>query len=246
MARGPRPFLDGPESGRPCAEGRKTLSLKERAASIMLVVNEIFFSIQGEGVRAGKPCIFVRLTGCPLRCTYCDTAYAFHEGRRRSEDEILGEIGAFPCRTVELTGGEPLSQPLAFPFTARLLDAGYEVLIETSGHVLMDGLDPRAVVIMDVKTPASGEVHKMDWGNLALLKPTDEVKFVITDRKDYEWSRDLVKDRSLSERCSILFSPVHGVLPPGELGRWILADGLPVRLQVQLHKYLWPGVERGV
>jgi 7-carboxy-7-deazaguanine synthase len=212
----------------------------------MLVVNEIFFSIQGEGVRAGTPCVFVRLTGCPLRCAYCDTAYAFHEGRRRNEDDIVKEIEAYPCRTVELTGGEPLAQPLAFPFASSLLDRGWEVLVETSGHVLLSGLDPRVVVIMDVKTPASGEVKKMEWANLGLLKPKDELKFVITDRADYEWSRDLLKARGLEKTCPVLFSPVHGVLEPGELARWILADGLPVRLQVQLHKYLWPGVERGV
>jgi 7-carboxy-7-deazaguanine synthase len=212
----------------------------------VLVVNEIFFSIQGEGLRAGKPCVFVRLTGCPLRCTYCDTAYAFYEGAKRSEDEVVEQIAGYPCRLIELTGGEPLSQPAAFPFVSRLLDKGYEVLIETSGHVLLKELDPRAVVIMDVKTPASGEVHRMEWTNLGLLKPKDELKFVITNREDYEWSRALVKERDLDKTCPVLFSPVHGVLDPGELAGWILADGLAVRLQVQLHKYLWPGVERGV
>jgi 7-carboxy-7-deazaguanine synthase len=212
----------------------------------MLVVNEIFFSIQGEGTRAGQPCVFVRLTGCPLRCVYCDTAYAFHEGERRSEDDVVGTISPYPCRTVELTGGEPLSQPAAFPFVSRLADAGWEVLIETSGHVSIRGLDPRAVVILDVKTPRSGESSKMDWSNLDLLAPKDEVKFVIADRSDFEWSAALVKDRGLLGRCPVLFSPVHGELDPGELARWILDGGLGVRLQVQLHKYLWPGVERGV
>lgn len=212
----------------------------------MLTVNEIFFSIQGEGTRAGRPCVFVRLTGCPLRCVWCDTAYAFYEGQRRSEDEVLAEIGAHPCRLVELTGGEPLSQPPAFPFVTRLADEGWEVLVETSGHVLLEGLDPRAVAIVDVKTPGSGEVDRMDWRNLELLKPRDEAKFVILDRADYEWSRALVRDKRLAERCPVLFSPVHGALDPGVLGRWILEDGLPVRLQVQLQKLLWPGVERGV
>jgi 7-carboxy-7-deazaguanine synthase len=212
----------------------------------MLTVNEIFFSIQGEGTRAGRPCVFVRLTGCPLRCVYCDTAYAFHEGSKRSENDVLAEIEAFPSRLVELTGGEPLSQPEAFPFVARLLDAGWEVLIETSGHVLLDGLDPRAVAIVDVKTPGSGESHRMEWRNLELLKPTDELKFVIAQRADYEWSRDLVREKRLAERCPVLFSPVHGVLDPGLLARWVLDDGLPVRVQLQLHKLLWPGVERGV
>ena len=212
----------------------------------MLTVNEIFFSIQGEGTRAGRPCVFVRLTGCPLRCVWCDTAYAFHEGTRRSEDEVMAEVEKLPCRLLELTGGEPLSQPGAFTLVTRALDAGWEVLVETSGHVLLDRLDRRAVAIMDVKTPGSGEVHAMEWRNLDLLEPKDEAKFVIADRADYEWSRDLVRERRLHERCPVLFAPVHGGLDPGLLGRWILDDGLPVRLQVQLHKYLWPGVERGV
>jgi len=212
----------------------------------VLTVNEIFFSIQGEGTRAGQPCLFVRLTGCPLRCVWCDTAYAFYEGAKREEEEVMAELRSHPCRLVQLTGGEPLSQPAAFPFIARLLDAGYEVLVETSGHVSLEGLDPRAVAVMDVKTPGSGEVHRMDWDNLGRLKPTDEVKFVIAHRADFEWSRELVRERALAERCPVLFSPVHGQLDPGTLGRWILEDGLAVRLQVQLHKYLWPGVERGV
>ena len=212
----------------------------------MLTVNEIFFSIQGEGTRAGEPCVFVRLTGCPLRCAWCDTAYAFHDGEKRSEDDVIAQIAGYPSRLVELTGGEPLAQPAAFPFVGRLADEGWQVLIETSGHISLEGLDPRAVVIMDVKAPGSGETHRMEWGNLDLLKPADELKFVIQDRADYEWSRALIEEKRLGRRCPILFSPVHGMLDPGELGKWILEDGLPVRLQVQLHKYLWPGVTRGV
>jgi 7-carboxy-7-deazaguanine synthase len=211
-----------------------------------LTVNEIFFSIQGEGTRAGRPCVFVRLAGCPLRCVWCDTAYAFYEGRKREEEEVLAEIERYPCRLVELTGGEPLAQPAALPFVTALLDRGWEVLVETSGHVLLEGLDPRAVAIMDVKAPGSGETHRMEWRNLELLKPTDEVKFVIAHRADYEWSRDLLRERRILGRCPVLFSPVHGQLDPGLLARWVLDDGLPVRVQVQLHKYLWPGVERGV
>jgi 7-carboxy-7-deazaguanine synthase len=212
----------------------------------MLVVNEVFFSIQGEGTRAGQPCVFVRLTGCPLRCTWCDTAYAFEEGTRRDEGDVMQEIASHPCRLVQLTGGEPLAQPAAYPFVTRLLDAGYRVLVETSGHILLDRLDRRAVAIVDVKCPGSGESQRTEWANLPLLKPEDELKFVLQDRADFEWARDVVRERRLHERNVVLFSPVHGALDPGRLARWILDDGLPVRLQVQLHKYLWPGVERGV
>jgi 7-carboxy-7-deazaguanine synthase len=212
----------------------------------MLTVNEVFLSIQGEGTRAGRPCVFVRLTGCPLRCAWCDTAYAFHEGARRDEEGLLAEVRRFPARLLCLTGGEPLAQPDAFPFVTRLLDDGWEVVVETSGHLPLEPLDPRAVAIVDVKTPGSGESGRMRWSNLDRLRGTDEVKFVIDGRADYEWSRDLVLDRGLAGRCTVLFSPVHGVLDPGLLGRWILEDGLAVRLQVQLHKYLWPGVTRGV
>jgi len=212
----------------------------------MLTVNEVFFSIQGEGSRAGRPCVFVRLTGCPLRCVWCDTAYAFHEGRRREEAELASELQHFPVKLLCLTGGEPLAQPAAFPFVTRLIDDGWEVVVETSGHVPLGPLDPRAVAIMDVKTPGSGESRRMEWANLDRLRAADEAKFVIDGRGDYEWSRDVVRERRLAERCTVLFSPVHGVLNPGTLGRWILDDGLGVRLQVQLHKVLWPGVTRGV
>lgn len=216
------------------------------AAAGTLVVNETFFSIQGEGTRAGRPCVFVRLTGCPLRCAWCDTAYAFQQGARRTIDDVVGEIARFPCRTVLVTGGEPLAQPAAFALVARLLDDGWEVLVETSGHIPVDGLDRRAVTILDVKAPGSGETHRMEWRNLDLLAAGDEVKFVLAHRADYEWSRAIVRDKGMAARCVVLFSPVHGVLDPGTLAGWILEDGLDVRLQVQLHKYLWPGVERGV
>jgi 7-carboxy-7-deazaguanine synthase len=212
----------------------------------VLTVNEIFFSIQGEGTRAGRPSAFLRLTGCPLRCVWCDTAYAFYEGKKRDEDDVLEELRRLPTRLLCLTGGEPLSQPAAFPFVGRLLDDGWEVVIETSGHVPTAALDPRACVILDVKAPGSGESHRMDWSNVDRLRANDEAKFVIDGRADYEWSRQVVRERRLAERATVLFSPVHGVLDGGELGRWILEDGLPVRLQLQLHKYLWPKETRGV
>ncbi len=209
----------------------------------MLKVNEVFFSIQGEGTRAGRPCVFVRLSGCPLRCTYCDSRYAFEEGRERSDEELLAEISGYPCRLVELTGGEPLAQPAAFDFVRRLADLGWEVLVETSGHVLLDGLDPRAVAIMDIKAPGSGEQHRMDWRNLELLRPQDEVKLVLSSRADFEWARDFMGGQGARLRSPILLSPAHGRLEAALLARWILDAGLAVRLQVQLHRYLWP--ERG-
>ena len=211
-----------------------------------LTVNEVFFSIQGEGTRVGLPCVFVRLTGCPLRCTWCDTAYAFHEGTRREEGDVIAEIEAHPCRLALLTGGEPLAQPAAFAFVTTLLDRGWTVLVETSGHIGLEPLDRRAVAIMDVKAPGSGEAHRTEWRNVDLLKPTDELKMVLAGRADYEWARALLRERRLHERCTVLLSPVHGGLDPGLLARWVLEDGLPVRVQVQLHKYLWPDVERGV
>ncbi len=211
----------------------------------MLTVNEVFFSIQGEGTRAGRPCAFVRLTGCPLRCAWCDTTYAFHEGRRREEEEVIAEIGRWPTRLLCLTGGEPLAQPAAFSFVSRLADGGWEVTVETSGAISLERLDRRAVAVMDVKTPGSGENARMDWSNLERLKASDEAKFVLDGRADYEWARDLVRAQRLADRCTVLFSPVHGRLDPGALGRWILEDGLPVRLQLQLHKLLWPEATRG-
>ena len=212
----------------------------------MLTVNEIFHSIQGEGTRAGRPSVFVRLTGCPLRCAWCDTAYAFHEGTRRTIDEVVVEAAGHPSRLLCLTGGEPLAQPGAFDLVVRLLDEGWEVVVETSGHVSLARLDPRAVAIMDIKAPGSGEADSMDWANLGRLKPTDEAKLVLAGRSDYEWARDLVREKRLDRSCTVLVSPVHGDLDPGELARWVLEDALPVRVQLQLHKLLWPEAGRGV
>jgi 7-carboxy-7-deazaguanine synthase len=210
-----------------------------------LRVTEIFHSIQGESTRAGLPCTFVRLTGCPLRCVWCDTAYAFHGGRRMTLDEIVSEVDAIGTRLVELTGGEPLSQRPAFELVTRLLDRGYTVLVETSGAIDVAPLDARAHKIMDLKCPGSGEEARNLWSNLDHLTPGDEVKFVIAGRADYEWAADVVRTRGLGERvrrgelAAILFSPVWDRVEWKELAAWVLDDRLPVRMQVQLHKLIW-------
>lgn len=210
-----------------------------------LRVTEIFHSIQGEGTWAGLPCTFVRLTGCPLRCTWCDTAYAFFGGARRTLDAILAQVESFGTPLVEITGGEPLIHPNAFVLAQRLLDRGYTVLVETSGAVDVAPLDPRAHKIMDLKAPGSGEAVRNLWSNLEHLTARDELKIVLRDRADYEWARDTVRLRGLDERArrgelhAILFSPVWGELDLRQLAAWILEDHLPVRLQVQLHKLIW-------
>lgn len=212
----------------------------------MLRVNEIFHSIQGESSFAGLPCVFVRLTGCNLRCVWCDTAYAFHDGRPMSVDEVVAAVERYRCPLVEVTGGEPLLQPETPDLLRALLARGYRVLLETGGSLPIDGLPDGVVRIVDVKCPGSGEAERNHWPNVDLLKGSDEVKFVIADRADYEWAARQVRERELARRCAVLFSGVHGDLDAGELGRWVLEDGLPVRVQVQMHKILWPGVERGV
>jgi 7-carboxy-7-deazaguanine synthase len=214
-------------------------------AAERLRVNEIFHSLQGESSYAGRPCVLVRLTGCHLRCGWCDTAHAFYEGEWLSRDEVLRRVAAFACPLVELTGGEPLLQPGALPLLAALCDAGYEVLLETSGALDIGAVDPRVRRIVDVKCPGSGEHQRNHWPNLELLRATDELKLVIADEADYRWARELVLARSLHERCPVWFSPVAGRLPPRRLAEWILGDRLPVRLQLQLHKLLW-GDARGV
>ncbi|MGQ0735358.1 MAG: radical SAM protein [Acidobacteriota bacterium] len=213
----------------------------------MLTVNEIFHSIQGESTYAGRPCVFVRLTACDLRCVWCDTPYAFHEGRKMSVAEVLAEVGRYGCPLVEVTGGEPLLQPDVYPLMAELLDAGLTVLLETGGHRSLDGVPAGVVRIMDVKCPGSGESHRVAWENLKLLTQTDEVKFVIADRADYEFARDVLARESLADRVgAVLFSPVHGVLDARQLAEWILADRLPVRCQLQVHKFIWSPDTRGV
>lgn len=227
-----------------------------------LRVNEIFHSIQGEGTRAGQRCVFIRLTGCHLRCNYCDTEYAFYEGGWMTLDEILDQARSIGCRIVEVTGGEPLLQPAAIELLRRLADEFETALLETSGAVSIADVDPRVVRIVDVKTPSSGEADRNHWPNLDLLTTRDEVKFVIGTRADYEWSRDVLRRHDLPARCAVLFSPVQGLGPgaaasgglqlykggldPADLAAWILEDRLDVRLGLQLHKFIWSPMARGV
>jgi len=212
-----------------------------------LTINEIFHSIQGESTHAGRPCVFVRLTACDLRCTWCDTPYAFHEGRRMSVDEVMAAVEAYACPLVEITGGEPLLQEDVYPLMDRLLAAGRTVLLETGGHRSTARVPPAVVRVLDVKCPGSGEAARMDWRNLDALAPHDEVKFVIRDRDDYLFARDVIRRHALVGRCAaVLLSPVHGVLAPRELSAWVLEDALPVRVQLQVHKYIWGADVRGV
>lgn len=211
-----------------------------------LRVNEIFHSIQGESTHAGRPCVFVRLTHCDLRCRYCDTEYAFFEGAERPLDEIVAEVGGYGCRLVEVTGGEPLIQRETVALMERLLAAGHEVLLETSGAWPVEDVPDGVRIIMDLKTPGSGMVARNRWENLAHLDAGDEVKFVICDRADYEWARGIVREHGLGDRHTVLFSPAWDGLDAAELAAWILADRLPVRLQLQLHKHIWSPTARGV
>ena len=213
----------------------------------MLTVNEIFYSIQGESTRAGQPCVFVRLTACDLRCSWCDTPYAFHEGAKRTLDDVVHDVEQFDCPLVEITGGEPLLQDDVYPLMQRLLASGRTVMLETGGHRPIAAVPRDVIKIVDIKCPASGESGKNDWSNLDALAPHDEVKFVIQDRWDYEFAREIVRRHDLPRRCAaVLFSPVHDVLHPKVLSEWMLADGVDARLQVQLHKYIWPASTRGV
>lgn len=210
----------------------------------MLLVNEIFYSLQGESTRVGLPTVFVRLTGCPLRCAWCDSEYAFVGGVSRTVAQVLAEVAVLDCRTVCVTGGEPLAQKDSPTLLTAFCDAGYDVSLETSGALDISGLDPRVARIMDLKAPGSGEVEKNRWENLAELGAHDEIKCVLASVEDYEWARAQLVDRHLAEICPVLFSPVQGQLEPVQLAGWILRDRLPVRFQLQLHKILW-GNERG-
>jgi len=212
-----------------------------------LTINEIYFSVQGESTWAGLPCVFVRLTFCDLRCTYCDTEYAFYDGKKRSLGEIVDDVLTFDCPLVEITGGEPLLQRNALPLMAMLADADRTVLLETSGAHDISAVDPRVHRIMDLKTPGSGEVERNLFSNIDYLTSRDEVKFVIGSREDYEWSRTQLRDRRLADRCrAVLFSPIFGRIDPREIVEWILADKLPVRFQLQMHKFIWTPTQRGV
>ena len=204
-----------------------------------LKITEIFLSLQGEARQAGWPTVFVRLTGCPLRCQYCDTAYAFHGGEWRTIDEILAEVAGHGVRHVCVTGGEPLAQKRCIGLLERLCDAGYDVSLETSGALDIADVDARVSRVLDIKTPGSAEVHRNLWSNLPLLTPHDQVKFVICSRDDYDWAKAIVREHRLDEACEVLFSPSHAQVSPRELADWIVADRLPVRFQMQLHKILW-------
>lgn len=216
-------------------------------ASERLHINEIFYSIQGESTHAGRPCVFVRLTGCNLRCRWCDTEYAFYEGRKMTIDEVAAMVASHGCKLVEITGGEPLLQEGVYPLIDSLLKSGHTVMIETSGAVDVSKLDPRVIKIMDLKCPGSGECERNLWSNLDHLTGHDEVKFVMADRADYEWARDVIRNRNLGGRVNaILLSPVFGELDPADLAKWILEDRLPARMQIQMHKQIWPPDTRGV
>ncbi len=210
-----------------------------------LKIHEIFHSLQGESSRVGLPTVFVRLTGCPMRCVYCDTAYAFSGGSNIEIADILTKVAEFGTQYVTVTGGEPLAQKDCHVLLKELCDAGYNVSLETGGAIDIGPVDKRVSVILDIKTPGSGEVNNNLWTNLAYLKPQDEVKFVLCSREDYEWAKALLSTHKINEKCPVLFSPVYSQVNPTALAEWVLADKLPVRMQVQLHKILWgekPGV----
>lgn len=215
-------------------------------SDVRLKIYEIFYSIQGESTFAGRPCVLVRLTGCQMRCSWCDTEYAFHGGGWQTLPEVLAAVAAFGCPLVEVTGGEPLLQPGCLPLLSALCDAGYEVLLETGGGLDIAPVDARVRRILDIKCPGSGESENNRWENLADLRATDEVKFVVAGRGDYDWAKGVIAERGLAGDCPLHFSPVWESCPPAELASWILADRLPVRLTLQQHKILWGKDTRGV
>jgi len=207
--------------------------------SLQCRVAEIFYSLQGETRTVGLPTVFVRLTGCPLRCTFCDTAYAFHGGEKMAISDIVDEVKTYQPRYVTVTGGEPLAQKSCFPLLTALCDLGVEVSLETCGAMDISEVDPRVICVMDLKTPGSGEEAKNRYDNIALLKQTDQLKFVICNRDDYDWAVEKLQEYDLVAKCDVLFSPIHGLLNPADLADWVVADNLAVRMQIQMHKYLW-------
>lgn len=217
-------------------------SNKERNYKLSLKINEIFFSIQGETTKSGLPTIFIRFTGCPLRCIYCDSEYAFHEGNKMTLTEIMDNISKYNTKHITVTGGEPLAQKNCKPLLEMFCDAGYDVSLETSGALEIQNIDVRVARIVDLKTPASGEVDKNLYDNIQYLTANDQIKFVICDRQDYEWSKAKIEEYNLGKQCEVLFSASHGEIQSTQLADWILQDQLTVRLQIQLHKYLWDDV----
>jgi 7-carboxy-7-deazaguanine synthase len=228
-------LLQPQEAGRDCEDAIE-------ASTTTLRLTEVFLSLQGETSRAGLPTVFIRLTGCPLRCRWCDTPYSFQGGETITLTSLLARVAEYRVPTVCVTGGEPLAQRGCLPLLSALCDTGYSVSLETSGALDISMVDPRVSRIIDIKAPESGESSRNRWENLSCLTPRDEIKFVIANRSDYDWARDLVRAQKLDKVCSILFSPVQGELPPAHLADWILADRMPVRMQLQLHKILWGNV----
>lgn len=211
-----------------------------------LKINEIFYSIQGESTHSGRPCVFVRLTYCNLRCSYCDTEYAFFEGRDLTVWDILGQVKEYDCNLVEITGGEPLIQEQVYPLMEALLEENYEVLLETGGHMDISRVDQRVKRIVDLKCPTSNESEKVHWENIPHLRPRDEIKFVVGSREDFEWAQNVIREHRLETICPVIFSPVKDKVQGEQLAAWILESRLAVRMQLQLHKILWPGLERGI
>ncbi len=209
-------------------------------------VTEIFFSIQGESSHAGKPCVFVRLTGCSLRCVYCDTKYSYAGGQEMALDDVMSEVSRHPANLVEITGGEPLEQDEVYPLMNALLHRGYTVMLETGGHISIARVPETVIKVIDIKCPGSHEGHTVCWENIQLASARDEFKFVISSRADYEWSKGVYLEKLRQKPNPVLFSPSHDELPAVNLARWILEDGLPVRLQLQIHKYIWGPAVRGV
>ena len=219
---------------------------RPKKLDFMLKINEIYYSVQGESSKAGLPCVFVRLTYCNLRCTYCDTEYAFYEGTDKSIDEIAAAVKKYECKLVEITGGEPLFQKECWELMTRLCDEGFEVMLETGGSLPIKDIDKRVMIILDLKCPSSKMMKKNLYENIDYIKPTDEIKFVIGTREDYEWSKEIVNEYGLTAKCQVLFSVVFGELEPVKLVNWILEDKLKVRYQLQMHKIIWHPETKGV